>query len=481
MSDLQIVTGLAILVSGYAQLCNGMLTCDWQLLTYTAWFSSLTHLSCLTLLRHFLSRNPIQRMWRLVAMFVIVALLVTAIGSECIISRESRELMSFLRGSEISRPPRSYAACSFYASSWEGLPEEAVPCIVSIILIGTAFISRLVKAFEGISVDKIGRIGHKIDQSMRMGLRKVHRYAHRRQGHAHPARALLYWPLGIAFYMWCIWIDFVGSMSFEVLWLIISFAWGLVRLAAGLRLCQGRQYKWSFGQTLPIFLLFAPLLTFGGILAATNESTSRQSGDQVPSTAARTRPNHLHDPSVRTATVELRPSSFDPDESVAANEQPFCASYVDASFTGDAVLYVAFIVTATGIAIIAYQVIEFSIWFTLGIFWLYFVYKWLPVEIIIYSYNFTLLRFQLELLCDAYMRNMMFVRTMLRTALFLVWSALFVYAALLSTIFLTDSISPAILSFGPPFCYCTFWALKHVFERTRSLCSSRDISPTLPG
>lgn len=58
MSDLQILTGISILISGYAQLECGLSCYHWQVLVYLAWFSSLTHLSCLTLLRNYLCQSP---------------------------------------------------------------------------------------------------------------------------------------------------------------------------------------------------------------------------------------------------------------------------------------------------------------------------------------------------------------------------------------------------------------------------------------
>jgi arginine exporter protein ArgO len=79
MSDLQIVTGLSILISGFSQLHCGLSTYHWQVLVYLAWFSSLTHLCCLTFLRNYLFNHPGQRLWRLVSMFVIVLMLVVAL------------------------------------------------------------------------------------------------------------------------------------------------------------------------------------------------------------------------------------------------------------------------------------------------------------------------------------------------------------------------------------------------------------------
>jgi hypothetical protein len=50
MSDLQIVTGFAILLSEFAQLQSGLAALKWRTILDLAWFSCLTHLSCLTML-----------------------------------------------------------------------------------------------------------------------------------------------------------------------------------------------------------------------------------------------------------------------------------------------------------------------------------------------------------------------------------------------------------------------------------------------
>jgi hypothetical protein len=79
MSDLQILTGLSILISGYAQLRCGLSCYYWQVLVCLAWFSSLTHLSCLTALRNYLYHRPEERVWRVAAMGIIVIMLLVAL------------------------------------------------------------------------------------------------------------------------------------------------------------------------------------------------------------------------------------------------------------------------------------------------------------------------------------------------------------------------------------------------------------------
>lgn len=56
-SNQQVVTGMALLASGYAQLSSGINIYYWQMLVYLAWFSSLTHLLTLTVLWQYFQDN----------------------------------------------------------------------------------------------------------------------------------------------------------------------------------------------------------------------------------------------------------------------------------------------------------------------------------------------------------------------------------------------------------------------------------------
>ena len=74
-SDQQIVTGIALLISGYAQITSGLSIYHWQIVVYLAWFSSLTHLTTLTFLRQYFRDSPGPRLWRTVLMVIMVMML----------------------------------------------------------------------------------------------------------------------------------------------------------------------------------------------------------------------------------------------------------------------------------------------------------------------------------------------------------------------------------------------------------------------
>ena len=78
-SDQQIVTGIALLASGFSQLPTGLDAYHWQIVVYLAWFSSFTHLTTLTVRRSYFQDHPATRLWRVFFMLVTVTLLGVAL------------------------------------------------------------------------------------------------------------------------------------------------------------------------------------------------------------------------------------------------------------------------------------------------------------------------------------------------------------------------------------------------------------------
>ena len=77
-SDQQIVTGIAILIAGFARFWTAMNVYHFQMVIYLAWMSSSTHLSALTMLSGFLRERRLLLAWRIVGMLCLFALLLVA-------------------------------------------------------------------------------------------------------------------------------------------------------------------------------------------------------------------------------------------------------------------------------------------------------------------------------------------------------------------------------------------------------------------
>ncbi|PVH69689.1 hypothetical protein DL98DRAFT_541406 [Cadophora sp. DSE1049] len=74
LSDQQVVTGLAVLITGYAQRCS-ISGHHFQLIANLAWFSSTTHLSTIAVLQQYLIRHPVIKYIRVIGIFAVLGLL----------------------------------------------------------------------------------------------------------------------------------------------------------------------------------------------------------------------------------------------------------------------------------------------------------------------------------------------------------------------------------------------------------------------
>ncbi|CAG7559889.1 unnamed protein product [Fusarium equiseti] len=80
MCDLQFVTGLGIFISGFIDLTKGISAYHFILVTHLAWFSNLTHICGLTVLRKYFHTRPTERIIRMVCMVILALMLLVAIG-----------------------------------------------------------------------------------------------------------------------------------------------------------------------------------------------------------------------------------------------------------------------------------------------------------------------------------------------------------------------------------------------------------------
>ena len=84
-SDQQCITGIAILLSGYSQLSlqntSPITVYNWQIAVDLAWFSSITHLTTLTCLRHYFRQRRALSNFRIACMAANAVILAVSIGS----------------------------------------------------------------------------------------------------------------------------------------------------------------------------------------------------------------------------------------------------------------------------------------------------------------------------------------------------------------------------------------------------------------
>lgn len=160
MSDLQIVTGFAILLSGFAQFQCGLAALKWRIILDLAWFSCLTHLTCLTTLRRYLYAHTFERIWRLFAMGILAGLLaagllITANPRWLLLSEDTKATPAIcIVGCYLKPGPDKEWVESMEAmdmNSWQPSNWFWAP-IVSAIFIVVAFASRVVRLHKFSSV-----------------------------------------------------------------------------------------------------------------------------------------------------------------------------------------------------------------------------------------------------------------------------------------------------------------------------------------
>ncbi|KAJ8112997.1 hypothetical protein OPT61_g4773 [Boeremia exigua] len=275
ISDLQLITGLAIITSGFAQLRCGISAYHWKRVVQLTWFSSITHLCCLTFLRDFLYANRSAQLWRVPGMLALIIMLVTALGFTAHFAFNDPDAML------ISRPrPHDYAICFLnhheILSSFEinqTLPEvnsrRVIPwafsefktsrdrVICSTVLLALGALNRVWRLYDAPSI---------IYSSLRtwLGQKLVAWLETLYSDRSSPSwgTVLVYCPiLALVLGLHAV-LDIFTSKFFEVWWLLVSFTWGASNLwPLRITVHESGIREWTFGQMIAILILVAPAVT----------------------------------------------------------------------------------------------------------------------------------------------------------------------------------------------------------------------------
>ncbi len=139
-SDLQLVSSISLLVSGYSQFGCGLETFHWRIAVDLAWFSS-THLTKLTCLRHHFQGRTRLRLWRVMCMTVVAALLGCA-------------LVSYGSSGNAGIPPSLPAQCLYHPGFIKAdhvgytYPQyESLNVVLSLAFLGFSYLTRLIQLF----------------------------------------------------------------------------------------------------------------------------------------------------------------------------------------------------------------------------------------------------------------------------------------------------------------------------------------------
>ncbi len=266
-SDQQVVTGIALLSSGYAQLKSGLGTYHWQILVYLAWFSSLTHLATLTVLRKYFRDNLAARLWRSIFMLVTV----TMLGVALLPTGDTAWLTGVWLAGDDTTNIRAIPALCFFRRLVSQNPDQryiidffsTYPMIISLFVLFSGYLMRLIKLSDNATDFSRSWIrakpSHKISSLRDSALKRVARpFPKILNSHwvfAYVLLETLHLFLRAMF-------DIYESMLWEILWLAFSLAWGtrnllITRAYSG----EGTENTWGFGQLFPVVLLVLPLLS----------------------------------------------------------------------------------------------------------------------------------------------------------------------------------------------------------------------------
>ncbi|KAF5547483.1 hypothetical protein FPHYL_10223 [Fusarium phyllophilum] len=227
LSDIQIFTGISILVSGYIALFCGLSAYHWQLIVYLAWLANITHLATLSFLRNYFANRPVKLLWRVVLMFAMLLLLSIAVG-----------LTGHFDWEGGLQKPADFAVCYFRM-----LPDTQTITFESMVkmicLLAYGFSIRMAKMFKGFetSLRQIGAITRTISTRRQRG---------------------------------------GGQSISEVYWVVFALIWGTKRLSYTRKLGPKEENEWSFGQTLPLVLLLAPLAAIIENLSYSSQPRERE-------------------------------------------------------------------------------------------------------------------------------------------------------------------------------------------------------------
>lgn len=212
MSDLQILTGTSILISGYVQLHCGLSAFHWQIIVFLAWFSSITHLSCLTFLRNYLYNRPAERAWRLVAMFLMLVMLLVAM----IPTGAYNWTDFYYSGDGYPTPaPSDYAICYLRPDGHDDQLTFAT-MVISVILLALGFIYRVIRMHESLSVTIVGRAREFCSEKARHVLRRIYTNSGMETSGLTMKRLFLWRPLLALFFTGRALLDLWNSMFMEV-------------------------------------------------------------------------------------------------------------------------------------------------------------------------------------------------------------------------------------------------------------------------
>ncbi|KAF1843356.1 uncharacterized protein K460DRAFT_289947 [Cucurbitaria berberidis CBS 394.84] len=272
LSDLNLVTGIGVLIAGYSQLKCGISAYHWQIMVSVAWIASFSFASAMTFLEDYFQTNNNMRIIRLFFMSILASLLLVAL-----LPTGSRAWLNQYVGDGDGFYPSLSAVCYYRqlgTSSFVRRGPKIWSMLFSVVVITSSYIYCGIRLFDprAETTRKYFRTwpGSKYKQMLYF----VERRALRDDFQA-TFWHVLYLSLYASFTSIRAFCDILESMLLEIVWLTFAMAWGTIKVwdtrAMASFNFDGKtitinskvveENSWSFGQTLPLFLVVLPLLS----------------------------------------------------------------------------------------------------------------------------------------------------------------------------------------------------------------------------
>ncbi|KAK1480937.1 hypothetical protein CCUS01_16095 [Colletotrichum cuscutae] len=249
MCDAQILTGIGILTSGFISLDNSLSSLHWKMIAYLAWFSCVTHLSGLTVLRRHLQGESWARYTRLTLMLVLLVMLIVAMIPTAFFNWETGEKKEYSSAADFDTP----AICFFsincgkalYDSKKPEVPLSQTPAFLEMLISQTfrsfGFLARSIKLSTLLS-DRLHRNIHApLGKFVHHQLQRLEVLLYSREHTSTRTNAssdleslrygLIIRPTLALVIMFRTQADLFNSMLGEIFWLWVIVLWGTSKLA----------------------------------------------------------------------------------------------------------------------------------------------------------------------------------------------------------------------------------------------------------
>ncbi|CAO2652751.1 Nn.00g021620.m01.CDS01 [Neocucurbitaria sp. VM-36] len=272
LSDLNLVTGIGLLISAYSQLDCGISAYHWQIMVFMAWFASFSFVSAMAFLEGYFQTNNNLRIIRVFFMCVLASLLIAAL-----LPTGSKRWLNQYVGDGDGFYPSLSTACYYRELSMSSFVRRGPKIwsmLFSVAVVAFSYIHCGMRLF-----DPTAETTRKYLRTWPGSKSKQILFALERKAFGTGLRAHLwhvpYLSLYAAFASFRAFYDISESMLLEIIWLTFAMAWGTIKVwetratAAynfdGISITINQEVheenSWTFGQTLPLILLLLPLLS----------------------------------------------------------------------------------------------------------------------------------------------------------------------------------------------------------------------------